>query len=61
MTDDSGSSSGIPWKSHGARKERDRRQAELLRENLRKRKEQRRSRGETCPEYPHESAADTDT
>ncbi|HIM71685.1 MAG TPA: hypothetical protein EYM43_01910 [Alphaproteobacteria bacterium] len=61
MTDDSGSSSGIPCKSHGARKERDRRQAELLRENLRKRKEQRRNRGETCPEYPHESAADTDT
>ncbi|HIB18204.1 MAG TPA: hypothetical protein EYO23_02905 [Alphaproteobacteria bacterium] len=61
MTDDSGSSSGIPWKSHGARKERDRRQAELLRENLRKRKEQLRSRGETCPKNSHEPEVDTDT
>ena len=61
MTDASGSSSGIPRKSRGARKKRDSRQAELLRENLRKRKEQQRKRGQICPENSHETKAATDT
>ena len=61
MTKDSGPQQGTARKSQSTRNLQIRREAELLRENLRRRKEQKRGREEVCWADSQNSNVDTDS
>ena len=61
MTKGSSSPRGTTRKLHGTRNLQNRREAELLRENLRRRKEQKRSREEAFRADSENSNVETDS